>query len=449
MIEAGVTARLAQYASGIQLSDVPADVRRHGARTLLNHVASAIGGSREPAVERALAAVQPFSGPATASVLGRSERLDAMYAAFINGVSSHIQDFDDTHLQTIIHAGSPVVSAAFAAAEWRPTRGRDFLNAMLAGIEITLRIGRSVSPDHYDRGWHITGTCGVFGAAAAAGRILGLTTQQMTWALGLAASTPVGLRESFGSMNKSFNPGKAASDGILAALLAQRDFSSSETMIEARRGWANTISPKCNLDVAVQDLGSRFESERIAFKPFACLVMLHPVIDAAIQLRREAGLRPEDIGHVEIRVHPLVLELAGKRTPRTGLQGKFSVYHAVAIAFLQGVAGPREFSDEAVQDLRAVNLRTKISTIVDAGLHEDQARIFVRCQDRRRLEKFVEHALGSNGRPMSDEALEDKFRNLTKGHLARDRSEQLLKLCWEIEEVDDISKLSEVSSPND
>jgi 2-methylcitrate dehydratase PrpD len=147
--------------------------------------------------------------------LGRRERFDIMNAAFINGVSSHIFDFDDTHLKTIIHPAGPVVSAILALSEMQSVSGKDFLNALVLGVETECRIGTAVYPNHYDVGWHITGTAGVFGSTAAVGKLLKLDQQQMVWAIGLAASQPVGLRESFGSMNKSFNPGRAASNGTI------------------------------------------------------------------------------------------------------------------------------------------------------------------------------------------------------------------------------------------
>ena len=199
-----------------------------------------------------------------------------MNAAFVNGVSSHIFDYDDTHLKTIIHPGRPVASAILALTEYHPVNGTDFLNALVLGVETECRIGNAVYPDHYDRGWHITGTAGVFGAAAGAGKLLGLSEQQMVWALGLAASQPVGLRESFGSMNKSFNPGRAASNGLFAAILASKNFTSSDRMLEAKRGWANTISTKQDFQEITERLGERYESALNTYKPFACGIVSTP-----------------------------------------------------------------------------------------------------------------------------------------------------------------------------
>src|SRR6202044_1111889 len=222
-------------------------------------------------------------------------------------------------------------------------------------------------PNHYDVGWHITGTAGVFGSAAAVGKLLKLNEQQMVWALGLAASQPVGLRESFGSMNKSFNPGRAASNGIFAAMLASKNFTSSDGMIEAKRGWAKAISTKQDYNEILGDLGSRFEAALNTYKPFACGIVAHPAIDAAIQLRNENRLAPADIAAVELRANPLVLSLTGKTEPSTGLEGKFSIYHCIAVGLIFGAAGERQFQDAVVRDPVGVALRKTVMVRPDAA----------------------------------------------------------------------------------
>src|SRR6202012_5583691 len=174
--------------------------------------------------------------------MGRSEKLDILNAALVNGISSHIFDYDDTHLKTIIHPAGPVASAILALAQHRPVSGRDFLAAQTLGIEAECRIGNAVYPSHYDLGWHITGSCGVFGSAVACGRLLGLNEQQMVWAVGIAASQPVGLKVQFGSMTKSFHPGRAAQNGMTAAFLAQQGFTADNAALEGKDGWAQAVS---------------------------------------------------------------------------------------------------------------------------------------------------------------------------------------------------------------
>src|SRR5580700_3232436 len=376
-----VTRKLAHYIVTAGYDDLPANVRKEGVRTLLNWVGVAIGGSHHQTVDIAVAALTPFSGPAQASLFGRRERFDIMNAAFLNGVSSHIFDYDDTHLKTIIHPAGPVASAIIALSEMQPVSGKDFLNALVLGVETECRIGNAVYPNHYDVGWHITGTAGVFGSAAAVGKLLKLNEQQMVWALGLAASQPVGLRESFGSMNKSFNPGRAASNGIFAALLASKNFTSSDHMIEAKRGWANTVSTKQDYNEILDGLGSRYEALLNTYKPFACGIVMHPAIDAVIQLRNENRLTADQIERIELKVNPLVLELTGKSSPRDGLEGKFSIYHAVAIALVEGAGGEKQFSDRAVNDPAVVALRGKVDPVVTPGIDPAQVDMMIALKD--------------------------------------------------------------------
>src|ERR1700737_735893 len=197
------TLALARFIAASTIESVPQQVRHEAKRALLNWLGCAVGASGHATVTRALSALRPFFGPPQGTVLGTNERLDVLHAAMMNGITSHTFDFDDTHLKTVIHPAGPVAAAILALAEYRPVSGRDFVHALVLGVETECRIGNAVYPAHYDIGWHITGSAGVFGAAAAAGKILGLSEQQMVWALGLAATQPVGLREMFGTMPKT------------------------------------------------------------------------------------------------------------------------------------------------------------------------------------------------------------------------------------------------------
>ncbi|MGY2050349.1 MmgE/PrpD family protein [Methylobacterium sp. JK268] len=437
-----VTRTLARYVVEARFEDLPEPVRREGTRTFLNWVGVAIGGSHHETLDVAVSALKPFSGPPQAGLFGRGERFDIMNAAFLNGVSSHIFDYDDTHLKTVIHPAGPVASAILALAEMRPVSGSDFLNALVIGVETECRIGNAVYPNHYDVGWHITGTAGVFGAAAAAGRLMGLTEQQMVWALGLAASQPVGLRESFGSMNKSFNPGRAAANGLFAAILASKNYTSSDGMIEAKRGWANTISTKQDYREITEGLGSRYEALLNTYKPFACGIVMHPAIDAAVQLRNQHHLAPEQIARVDLKVHPLVLELTGKTAPRTGLEGKFSITHAVAVALVEGAGGEKQFSDRAVRDPVITALRAKVVPTVTPGVRPEQVDMTVTLTDGRTLTRHIEHAIGSVENPMSDADLERKFTDLAEGILPEAQIRRVMALCWDVASLKDAADVA-------
>jgi 2-methylcitrate dehydratase PrpD len=430
-----VTRTLARWLVSARPEDLPEAVRKEARRTFVNYVGCALGGSPHPTLDIAIGALAPFWGPEQASVLGRAERTDIFNAALLNGMSSHVLDYDDTHLKSVIHPGGPVLSAILALAEYRPVNGRDFLHAMVMGVEAECRIGNAVYPDHYDRGWHITGTTGPFGAAAAAGKLLGLTEQQMVWALGIAATQPVGLREMFGTMTKSFHPGRAAQNGLLAALLASQGFTSTDVGLEGKSGWANVLSTKQDWAEITGGLGERYEILLNTYKPFPCGIVLHPTIDACLQLRAEHALAAGDIERIDLSVHPLVLELTGKKTPQTGLEGKFSVYFTAAVAIVAGTVGVKQFSDETVRDPVVVALRDRVVAIADPAVGEEQVRAVVTLKDGRRFEKFIEHVVGSVEKPMSDAALEGKFLDLADGVLPQARARALLALCWRIEEL--------------
>jgi 2-methylcitrate dehydratase PrpD len=441
-----VTRTLARYVVEARFADIPEPVRKEAVRSILNWLGCAVGACRHETIDIALSALAPFSGPAQASVLGREERLDIFHAALVNGMSSHVFDFDDTHLRTIIHPSGPVASALFALAEYRPMSGAELLHAFILGVEVECRIGNAVYPEHYDVGWHITGTAGVFGAAAAAGKILGLDEQRMLWALGIAGTQSSGFREMFGTMCKSFHPGSAAKNGLMSAFLAERGFTSSNRVLEAPRGFAHVMSTQRNFAEITENLGKSFEVSVNSYKPFACGIVIHPSIDGSIQLKKERRLTGEDVERVELRVAPLVLELTGKRTPQTGLEGKFSVFHSVAVAIIDGAAGEKEYSDARVRDAKVIALRDRVDAQIDEGLRDDEAHIRIRLRDGTTLEKHVSHAIGSIERPMTERDLEEKFRGLTDDVLGPERSKRLLQMAWSIASLDDAAEISRAAT---
>lgn len=441
-----VTRTLARYVVDAKYEDIPQDVRHESRRALLNWLGCAVGTAHHETVDRALAAIAPFAGAAQAAVLGRRERLDILSAAFLNGVSSHVLDFDDTH-EKAIHPSAPVYPALLALGEWRRIPGRDFLHAFILGVEVECRLALSVFPEHYDTGWHVTGTAGVFGAAAAAGKLLGLNVQQMTWALGIAATQSSGLREMFGSMCKSFHPGAAARNGLCAALMAAQNFDSSERGIEAPRGWAHVLSTRFDPATLTEGLGAHFELSRNMYKPYPCGLVVHAVIDGCIEMKRLHAIEPRDIERVELRVNPMVLELTGKKTPATGLEGKFSVYHAAAIGLLYGRANESEYADEVVRNADVIAIRDRVHAIVDREVTSFlEAHVSITLRDGRVLEHHVPHALGTLQRPMSDADLEAKFRALVEPILPGERTSELIDLCWKAEALTDIGAIARAAT---
>lgn len=427
------------------MDSIPDTVIHDAKRSLLNWLGVAIGAIRHPTIEIALKTVQDSAGQPAAAVLGRPERLDIINAAFINGVSSHVFDFDDTHLRTIIHPSGPVAPALLALSEVQTVSGAELLHAFILGVEIECRIGNAIYPSHYDVGWHITGTAGVFGAAAAVGKLLGLDSDVLTQALGVAASQAGGTREMFGTMTKPFHVGNAARNGLLAARLAGNGFTSSMQPLEAQRGYAYTAATERNLDELTVNLGETYEISVNTFKPFACGIVIHPVIDACVQLRNRHGLTAQDIRSVAVRANPLVLELTGKRTPAVGLEGKFSVFHSAAVAFIHGKAGEEEYSDAAVRDGTVTKLRDSVEVTISPDVRTDEAFVSVTTTDGTVYEIHVEHAIGSLARPMTDGDLETKFRDVTTGVIDTATADRLIELCWTLDSLPDAALLNRVS----
>lgn len=416
-------------------------IEREAHRTILNYVGCAIGASGHPTVEAALAAVTELAPARQATLFGRAERVDIASAAMLNGISSHTFDFDDTHLRTIIHPAGPVASAAFALAEHIDATGRELIDAVVLGIDVACRVGNAIYPDHYDRGWHITGSTGMLGAAAACARLAHLDSHRTAMALGIAASQPVGVREQFGTMTKALHPGAAARAGLVSALLAKHGYTASARALEAPRGLMQTYSTKSDWREITGELGERFEIAFNTYKPFACGVVIHPAIDGCVQLRNAHQLKPADVDRIELRVHPLVLELTGKATPRTGLEGKFSVYHACAAGILFARAGEAEFSDATVARADVIGLRGRIHATVDAAIGEAAADVTIHCHDGRTLHVFIEHAVGSLECPMSDDHLIGKFHGLADPVLGADRAAQLRAQCARLGQAPDLRAL--------
>jgi len=441
------TQALASYIVTNRIESVPDDVRHEARRAIVNYVGCALGGSVDTAVDRAIQALGPYSGRPTASILGRSERMDPLHASLMNGISSHVYDYDDTTPKNYIHPTSPVASALFAYASANPVSGRDFMEAFILGFEAESRIGNAVYPAHYDVGWHITGTAGVFGAATAIGKLLRLPEQEMIWAIGLAATQAAGLREMFGSMAKALHPGRAAQNGYAAALLARAGFTAGEHGLEGPRGFAAVQAAKFDLSKITARLGEDFDLRANTYKPFPCGIVNHPTIDGCIQIHDEHRLVPEQIAAVRVRVAPLVKDLCNQQNITKGLQGKFSVYHGAAIGLVRGKAGIKEYTDEAVNDPQIKRVRELVSAVGDPSITEDQAHIEVELTTGAKVTRFVEQSLWNVHRPMSDKQLEDKFRDQAVAALPAAQVERAIALGWKIDELKDAAELVQAAVP--
>lgn len=424
---------LAEYVCGTVYDDMPEKVIDEAKRALLNWAGCAVGAADHPATQRAWRALAPYAGTAQASVIGRSEKTDARTAATLNGISSHVHDFDDTHPVSLVHPSAPVASAVVALAEHIGATGRELVLSVVVGVELASRISRSLLPV-YEAGWHFTGTAGVFGSAAACARLLGLSVRETQWAIGLAATQASSLREMFGSMGKSLHPGKAAENGLTCALLAQSGFDSSVSSLDGPRGFAHAYG--ADLEAAVNGLGSGFEILENTYKPYACGLVLHPVIQACGEVAQSCGKPAGAIAGIEVRAHPLVLELTGKRSPSVGLEGKFSVYHSAAVGILDGRGDDAQFTDARVKSADVIALRDKIEVVITPGIPIESAEVFVRFADGTSVTHRVDDCIGSRRRPMTDDELAEKFRRHAVERLGSAKTEAAIGAFLRLESLD-------------
>jgi 2-methylcitrate dehydratase PrpD len=432
--EANLTRRLAAHLAALRFADMPERAVHEARRGVLDWVGCALAGSRHRTIDVLMQTLGRLGSSPRATVLGRSTRLGTLEAAIANGQMGHVLDYDDTHLSgtTVIHTSSPVLAALFALAETEAASGEDLLLAYATGFEAGVRVGRT-APEHLEGGWHLTGTLGSISAAAAAAKLLRLDALQFTHALAIAATQAAGMQQNRGTMCKSFHAGKAASNGILAALLARDGFDSSLEIVEGPLGFCRIYSRVSAPERLVEGLGESWEILRNGHKPYACGVVLHPTIDAVIALRPRIG-RPESVSHVEVRAHRHVTTVTGTRDPATGLAAKFSVYHSVAVALADGAAGAAQYTDARAADPRLAPIRGRVSVTVDESLRKDQAHVRI-SSDEGCQEIFIDHASGTAENPMTDSALEAKFHANADPAVGPERAAALRDLVWRLESL--------------
>jgi 2-methylcitrate dehydratase PrpD len=439
----GVSEALGQFVADSKWDGLPPAVCHEGKRSLLNFIGCALGVARTPPIEMAMRVLTPLSGADRVTVLGRAERLDVLGAAFVNAVGGNLLDYDDTHLRTVIHPSAPVAPAVLALAEQRGLSGASALHAFILGVEVACRIGNAVSPGHYARGWHITSTCGVFGAAAAGAKLLGLTAEQTAHAIGIAASQSAGIVENLPSAAKNVSVGNAARNGLFAALLAEQGYTAAPAAIEGRLGWAQAMGDTPAVADALDGLGERWEASRNTYKPYPCGIVMHAVVDACLALRRDHALVPAELSKIVISGDQLLLD-RGDRIVTNDRDARVSIHHCAAVSLLFGTAGLLEFSDAIVHDPAVVALRGLTRAALDADVPRGAATATVHTSDGRVLTATVQHARGSTELPLTDQEIEAKLRDLAAYGDFRGAVGDVIAAVWRIDAMPTIAALTSV-----
>jgi 2-methylcitrate dehydratase PrpD len=397
----GRETRLAEFLSASRWEDIPQGIRREAKRALLNIAGCVVAGRADPAVE----------------ILRRTFPGED---ALIDAAAATAHDYDDTHLPTVIHATPPLAGALFSLSRHIPVSGADFLHAFVLGMETTCRLGNAVQPGHYERGWHITSTCGVFGTAVAAGRILGLNQGQLMHALGIAATQAAGLVEVLGSMARVLNAGFAARNGLNSALLAAEGFEGPARPLDGLRGFFSVFGGNRDWRAITDGLGERWELKQVAYKPYPSGVVLHALIDACLE--EKSVLRNAEA--IFVNLHPLAIERTDRPEPRNAIEARLSTQHAVAVCALRGRAGLAEFTDAAALDAELQAFRRRVRIVRDDQLDKMAAAITVGSRTIR----------APASKPMDDARIEAKLREL-----AGPRADAWLRLVGSLESAERVS----------
>lgn len=443
-----VTAAFARFSARLTYASLPEEAVVAARRVFLDWLGNAYAGSATHTGRIVAEVISEAGGEREATLIGFDRRSSALNAALVNGASSHVVEYDDIYRNAIYHPGAPTISAALAVAEKLHSDGKRLIAAIVAGYEVGTRIGEAVNPSHY-RYWHTTGTVGTFGAAAAAGNLLGLDEEQMTWALGNAGTQAAGLwqfLEDGQMMSKPLHPGRAASNGVLSALLAKRGFNGATRILEGEKGFCVATSTKWGFERVLSTLGNEYNIASTTFKAYASCGHTHPSIDATLAIARTHGLRSEDVESVRVRTYAQAHTLCRNPLPQTTYQAKFSIPYCVAVALRFGRVGTAEFAQERIGDPDTVALMRRVEVLPDDELSllapvKRPAMVRIITRGGQSHTHRVDFRKGDPENPPTQRELEDKFRDLASVSLSAGDIQAMLETVSRLEEIEDASTL--------
>lgn len=460
----GLTAAASKFVAELQFSDLDADTLHLAKRCVLDGLAVALAGSEQPGMAPLGAYIDSLGGTPQARLVGDAARkVPAHLSALWSATAGHAMDWDDTQLAEgpgrpyglLMHPTMPPLIAALTMADLvatetgRPVDGKTFLTAFAAGFEVGCKVAEAINPDHYMRGFHTSGTIGTFAAAAAAAKVLGLDETGVAKAIGLAASMAGGIRAGFGTMTKPMHVGRAAENGVTAALLVRHGFSANTEALDGRWGYLAIAGPGGEPALVRDRFGKphTMRSPGVSIKPYPSGVLTHPSMDALLFLMREHGLTADDIAAVKLSAGSNVLGPIRFRIAHTELEGKFSFAFLLTAIILRGRAGKAEFTDEFVASRASQDMQARIETafdqsIEDMGWDRIRSRIEVTTTDGRTIERWAdENYRGSPHNPLSDGELEGKFRDCADGLLDDARIQAVFDAVWSLDAADDVGAL--------
>ena len=445
--------RLAAFTTGLTLDRVPREVGAKARLVMLDAVGIALAASTMESGAMAIRLARQLAGRPESQVIGASFKAAAASAVLANGTAAHALDYDDTLEEGIIHAGCVIAPTAFAVGEAVGASGRAVLEAAVAGFEVMYKLGVAAPGRFHARGFHPTSVCAAFGAAAAAGRLYGLTAEQLVHAFGIAASQSSGVIEYLadGSWTKQFHPGWGAHGGIVAALLAREGFVAPRTAIDGARGFFAVFAGQEGVNLGrLEEIGGAWELPKVMFKTYPCGSISHPYMDCALRIRQRHRPAPDEIREVVCRAHPAPVPrlwepLADKQRPSTAYGAKFSLPYSIAVALVRGRAGLAEFEEPAIRDPEVLALAARVRYVLDPSLEYPRhfsGHVSVVLRNGRVLEENQPHPRGGIENPISPDEVERKFRANAALAIPPEAAEATVERMARLDELPDLSGLT-------
>ena len=445
MHDKGMTGRLAEFIVHTAASDIEASIMEHAKLAFLDWLGVTMAGKDDPMVKKLIEYADLMGGNAHATLLGHGVKKSMAQAALINGAASHALDYDDTQMDFLGHPSAVLFPGTLSLSEFKGIRGADFLTAYLIGLKVGITVAACAGHEHYLSGFHGTSTMGALASASACARLLGLDTQQAACTLGIAATQAAGLKRVFGTMCKPFNAGRASEAGLTSALLAEKGFTSAQDILEGESGFFQALRGAVD-EEALGTLGETWGIRRLAQKYHASCHATHSPIEAAWAICNQEGLSAEEIKTITVHNSEMGMSAAFRAEAATGLEGKFCIPYCVANALLQGEGetGLRAFTSERVNDPKVKAFMGRIKTEVDKSLPMMAARVVIVAADGNTYTAFSSILDEVPELSVKQEKLKDKFIDLCRPVLGKEKTKVLHKAVLHLDEMDDMKKLTDL-----
>lgn len=440
IIEKGVSRRCADFVTSVSFSKLDQETVSVAKKCIIDWLGCVLGGSSTRASSIIADLVDDMGGKEQSTIIGNFTKSTTLNAAMVNAYNCHILEMDDVHKSSIVHPAAPVISVAFALGEYLGSSGKELIEAIVAGYDVMIRIGEAVTPSHYTI-WHSTATCGNFGAAAATARLLGLDEMQTLHSLGNAGSQAAGLWEfaTDKAMTKYLHCAKAAFNGLLSSLMAEKGFTGATRILEGDRGFFKAYSGEMDFEKSFEDMGMNYRINETVYKPYASCRHTHGPVNGVLELREAHGLSYEDVEKITVETYGTVLKLAGNTDYSTPPAARFSIFYCLACALIFGRVGVNEFREEVIKDPRIAQVIPSIKVEVTEEMNSMYpakwaSKITIKTQRGDSYSIFIEYPKGDPENTMTDLEIEEKYLSLATLKITEPRALNLLERCRSVEE---------------